>query len=153
MAAVPDPTLAALDRHALVMTLWLPAAPVAAALMHFGLGAGGIAATASAFAVILAAFVGHILVNTITATSFTARELALGLVLYLAALLAFGLSTLVDPALWDGRLWAVSSGFLALFVAAVFYLVTARGVRNAFAGFDVIRSFRAGPHEPDADGQ
>lgn len=152
MATAPDPTFAALDRHALVITLWLPAALVAAALMHFGRGAGGIAATVSAFAVILAAFVGHVIVNTITSTAFTVRELALGLVLYLAALLAFGLSALVDPARWDGRLWAVSGGFLALFVAAIFYLVTARGVRNAFEGFDVIRSFRAAPHERGTDG-
>ena len=151
MATAPDSALAALDRHALIMTLWLPAALVAAALMHFGLGAGGTAAMTSAFAVILAAFVGHVIVNTVTGTAFTARELALGMVLYLAALLAFGLSALVDPVLWDGRLWAVNGGFLALFFAAIFYLVTARGVRNAFEGFDVIRSFRAAPGDPGRD--
>ena len=151
MNAAPDPILAALDRHALVMTLWLPAVPVAGALVHFGLGAGAVIAMAAAFGVILLAFVGHVIVNHVTATTFTARELALGMVLYLVALLAFSLSALIDPVLWSGRHWIVAGGFFSLFAAAVVYLVTARGVQNAFNGFDVIRSFRAGPDERGAD--
>ena len=138
-----------LDRHALVMAIWLPAGFVAAAFLHLGLDGGPIAALVCAFASVLAAFAGHVIVNVVTRTAFTARELGLGLVLYLAALLAFGLTALLDPALWAGRHWIAGSGFVVLAAAVAFHLVTARGVRGAFEEFDVIRSFRAA--RPDAD--
>ena len=70
------------------------------------------------------------------------------MVLYLVALLAFGLSALLGPTLWDGAFWTAAGGFLVLFAAAIFYLVVAKGVRAAFEGFDVIRSFRAAPEDP-----
>lgn len=140
----PDPRTAALDRHALLVTIWLPVVLLAAALVHLGFGAGGAVALAGAFAAILAGFVGHLIVNAVTGTAFSPRELALGLVAYLVALLAFGLSALVEPAVWQGRYWTGVGGFVALFVAVMFFLVTSRGARGAFESFDVIRSFRAG---------
>ncbi len=133
----------ALDRHALVMAVWLPAGLVAATLFHYGLGQGGAAFILASFAVILAAFIGHVIVNVVLGTAFTRRELALGLVLYAAALLSFGMATLVSSGFATRAFLPGSAGFLLLFAAVVFHMVTIAGARGAFDAFDVVRSFRA----------
>lgn len=133
----------ALDRHALVMTVWLTAGLVAATLFHYGLVAGGAAFLLAAFGVILAAFAGHMIVNVVTSTQFSPRELALGLVLYVVALVGFGIATLVQPGFRTVAFLPVSAGFVGLFAVVVFYMVTSAGVRGAFESFDVIRTFRA----------
>jgi hypothetical protein len=135
----------ALDRHALVMAVWLAGGLVAATLFHYGLGAASPAFLLAAFGMVLAAFAGHVIVNVVYGTAFTPRELALGLVLYAAALVGFVLATLVSPDFTTLAFWPGSGGFLAIFAAVIFYMVTTTGVRGAFEAFDVVRSFRAPP--------
>lgn len=133
---------AALDRHALVMALWLALGLVAFALFNHGLGADAPGFTASAFGVILAAFVGHVIVNAVYRTTFTPRELALGLVVYAAGLIAFGLATLFAEDLDADNIVILGLGFLAIFLGVGFYMVTHFGMRRVFDAFDVIRDFR-----------
>ena len=142
-------TIQALDRHALVMAVWLPAGLVAAALFHYGLGRGGPAFMLAGFGAILAAFAGHVIVNVLHGTNFTARELALGLVLYAAALVAFGVATLLRPGFAARAFVPMSAGLILIFASVVFTMVTRSGVRGAFESFDVIRTFRT--PSPPAD--
>ena len=139
-----DEDIETLDRHALVLTIWLTAGLIAATLFHFGAGAGGSAFIFAAFAIVAAAFVGHVIVNVVLGRDFGARELALGLVFYAVALLAFGVATLLSPDFAARAFWATSLGFVGLSAIFVVYLVTKSGARSAFESFDVIRSFRAG---------
>ncbi len=142
------PTIAtrqALDRHALVMTAWLTAGLIAAALFHYGLGGGGAPFLLAAFAMILAAFAAHVVVNRLYATTFSARELALGLVVFAAALVGFGLAMLVRPSFAATAFLPVSAGFIALLASVLFYMAATTGLRGAFDAFDVIRTFRAAP--------
>jgi hypothetical protein len=134
--------LDALDRHALVMAVWLPLALAAAALFHYGLGAGGWPFIAAAFAVVIAAFAGHVVVNVAFGTLFTAKEVALGLLLYGAGLVAFGFAVLLSPSFRNESALPVSLGFLGTAVAVIFTMITWLGVRGAFDSFDVIRRFR-----------
>jgi hypothetical protein len=139
-----EPTaMQALDRHALVVTIWVTAALIALTLFHYGLGAGGFIFTLAAFAAVIAAFIGHVIVNVALGSQFTERELALGLVLYAAALIAFGVEVIVSPAFAERAFLPASAGFLAVFAAFVFYLIVHSGVRRAFNAFDTIRSFSA----------
>jgi hypothetical protein len=133
----------ALDRHALVMAIWLAFGFVAIVLFHYGTGAGGLPFILAAFGVILAAFVGHIIVNAVYATTFTARELALGLVFYAGALVACGLAALFVPGFGARNFLPLSLGFGAIFVGVTFYMITHFGLRRVFDAFDVIRDFRA----------
>lgn len=133
----------ALDRHALVMAIWLAFGFVAIVLFHYGTGTGGLPFILAAFGVILAAFVGHIIVNAVYATTFTARELALGLVFYAGALVACGLAALFVPGFGARNVLPLSLGFGAIFVGVTFYMITHFGVRRVFDAFDVIRDFRA----------
>jgi hypothetical protein len=138
-----DHDLRALDRHALVMAIWLAFGFVAAMLFEYGLAAGGWPSIAGGFASVVIAFIGHIIVNTVLGTSFTPKEVALGLVSYLCALVAFGVAVLVSPAFSAANFLAIILGLIALPVVVIFYMVTNFGVLGAFEAFDVIRRFRS----------
>ena len=135
--------LQTLDRHALVMAIWLPAGLVGASLLHYGTGRASAACILGGFAAAVAAFIGHVLVNAAYCTGFSARERALGLVLYVAALLGFGLTALLGPAFSARAFASLCGGFILLFAVVVFTMLTSYGTRGAFEAFDVIRSFRA----------
>ena len=134
----------ALDRHALVMSIWLALGFIAIALFSYGFGAGGTPFIAAAFAVILIGFIGHVIVNAVYATTFTPGELALGLVLYAAALVAFGLATLLAPGFGARGFVPTSLGLVAVSAAVIVYMVIHFGVRRSFNAFDVVRQFRPG---------
>jgi len=138
-----------LDRHALVMTIWLSFGLVGVALFDYGLGAGGTPFILAAFGAVLAAFVGHVIVNAVHGTTFTPRELALGLVLYAVSLVAFGLAILLSPGFAANHFVPISLGLMAVFASVVFYMITHFGARRAFDAFDVIRDFTPRRHDPD----
>lgn len=129
------------------MSIWLPAGLAAAALIHIGLARDGWAFILSGFAAILAGFVGHLLVNVTHQAGFSPRELGLGLVLYVVALVAFGLAVLLEPGFSTRAGVPMAIGFLSLFAAVVFTMLTTAGTRGAFSAFDVIKSFRL-PERP-----
>jgi len=139
----PDDDVERLDRHALAVTIWLPAGVIAATLYHFGAGAGGWPFIVAAFAAVASTFAGHVVVNVVFHTGFTVRERALALVVYGGALLAFGIATLVSPGYAKQAFLPTSAGFVSLLVALVLYMLIRWGVRLSFEAFDVIRSFSA----------
>jgi hypothetical protein len=132
-----------LDRHALVMAVWLSFGLVSITLLNYGVGAGGTPFILLAFAAIFAAFIGHVIVNAVYHTTFTPRELALGLVVYATGLVAFGAAMLLAPGFGARHFLAISGGFIAIFAAVLFYMITHFGVRRVFNAFDVVSDFRA----------
>ena len=132
----------ALDRHALVMTVWLSCGLMAITLFHYGTGTGGALFILAGFAMILLGFIGHIIVNAALGSHFTVREKVLGLALYGASAVAFGLATLLSPDFRANAFVPTSAGFLLIFASIVFYMIVQFGLRRSFDGFDVIRSFR-----------
>jgi hypothetical protein len=129
-----------LDRHALVMAIWPAFGLIAAALVSYGFRADRAEFILAGFLAVIGGFISHVIVNAALGTGFTRKELGLGLVLYAAALLLFGLGTLFSPEI-RGHFLMVSLGFVGTFIAAVFYLITHFGVRQAFTAFDTIRDF------------
>jgi hypothetical protein len=134
--------LDALDRHALVIAVWLPLLLVAAAVFHYGFGAGGWPFIIAGFAVLIAAFAGHVIVNATLGTQFTPNEVALGLVVYCAGLLAAGFATLVSMVFRSHYALPVSLGFLGTATVVIFTMILWLGLRGAFDSFDVIRRFK-----------
>jgi hypothetical protein len=149
-AVEPGQRLAVLDRHALVMAVWLPAGFVAAVLLVRGWLVVQPFALAGGFAVVVAGFVGHVIVNAATGTRFTPREVALGLVLYSGGLLVFLLASLFGATSARALFVVLTLGFLGVAASVIFYMVTHFGVRGAFEAFDVIRDFRAEPRRRGA---
>lgn len=129
-----------LDRHALVMALWSPVALVAATLLHLGISGGGAWWIAAGFVAILVGFVGHIIANAALGTEFTSGEVALGGVVYAAAVVALLTGALLAPSdRIETVLLPIGLGLAALLVAVISYLLIAYGPRRAFEKFDVIR--------------
>ena len=139
----PSGSIGKLDRHALVMAIWLPFGLVAASLMHFGFGTGGPVWVLMGFGAVLLAFAGHVIVNVVLESEFQPREVALGLVLYAMAILALVLAVLTVDGFAAVYFLPLASGLAMLALAVVFYMVTRFGVRPAFEKFDVIRDFKA----------
>ncbi|MCA3441765.1 MAG: hypothetical protein INF52_00080 [Rhodobacter sp.] len=136
MTTAPLDRLQRLDRHALVMAVWLPAAFVAVGLFHHGFGPGGSWWLMGGFASVLAAFGAHVIINAVLGTDFTAREVALGLFVYALAALALVFSVLLTPGF---AFWPSALGLVALAVAVILYMVIRYGPRAALNQFDIIR--------------
>ncbi len=137
----PD-RLDAVDRHALVMAVWIALGAAAAILLHFGLGSGGIWVLAAGYACVLAAFAGHIVINTVYRTTFTRSELALGLVVYFACLVWLSLAALFASGFRDHAFVPLAVGLLTVGACVLFYMITHFGVRVVFDAFNVIGNFR-----------
>ena len=138
---MPDRNLAALDRHALAMAIWLGFGLVAVILFKIGFSLTSWLALALAFAALFSAFISHVLVNIVFGTRFTAREVFLGLTVFGICLLWFGLAVLIYPQYRLNLFLPVTFGFVALTSAVVITMMAWLGVRGAFESFDVIRSF------------
>ena len=134
--------LEALDRHALVMTIWLPLVVVAATAFHYGFGAGEWPFVSAGFALLIVAFAGHVTVNVRLGTRFTVREVALGLVVYCASVVAFGFAMLLSPMFRSEFALPVSLGLLGTAAAIIMTMLLWLGLRGAFESFDVIRRFK-----------
>ena len=128
-----------LDRHALVLAVWLPAGFVALGLLHYGFGAGGAWWVAAGFVAVLTGFAAHVIVSAVLGSSFTARETGLGMVVYATGLVALVLAVLIGDGFAARFFLPVAGGMIALLLAAVFYMLTRYGSRDAFDKFDSIR--------------
>ena len=130
----------ALDRHALISAVWLPAGFVTLGLMHHGFADGGPWWVLAGFATLLVAYALHVVVNAVFATPFSRYEVALALVIYAAAGIALVLAVLLQPGFAETYFLPVSGGMAALAAVVIFYMVTRSGSRVAFGQFDIIRN-------------
>lgn len=130
----------ALDRHALISAIWLPAGLVALGLMHHGFAGGGPWWVLAGFAAVLAGYALHVIANAALATPFSRYEVALALVIYAAAGVALVVAVLLQPGFAETFFLPVAAGMAALAAAVVLYMVTRSGARAAFGQFDIIRN-------------
>lgn len=128
-----------LDRHALVIAVWLAAGAVALVGFRLAFGAGGPIWLGLGFGAILAGFAAHLVVNAVTATGFTPREVALGLVLALSGILALPLATLMVPGFAARYLMPLAGGAAVLVAAALAAMVIRHGPRRSLELFDAAR--------------
>lgn len=133
------------DRHALVMAIWLTGGFLAALFVHYGLSSGRTLPVYLAGAAVLAAFTAHVIVNAVYGTAFTRRELTLALFLYGLALLVFALSALLEPGFRDGFFLPFGLVLIVVGAAVLFYMITHYGMRSVFDSFNVVRD--ASAHE------
>jgi len=134
-----DPTRAALDRHALVVSIWVAFGAVTLCLFDYGTSQGSIVAVALSFVAILAAFIAHILANTVLGADFTQREAFLGLTIYAVGIIGFLFFSLSNPQTDPLIQRVMLGGFVAIAAVVVFYLVIRFGLKQAFNKFDAIR--------------
>jgi hypothetical protein len=136
-----DRDIKSLDRHALVMALWLGFACLAVTLLKVGIHYANWWALSLGFASVLAGFIAHVLINLVFKTRFSPREVALGLFVFAISLLWFGLALIFYPELRLSLFLPIALGLVALTTAVIFTMITWLGVRGAFESFDIIRRF------------
>ncbi len=137
----PEETHDRMDRHALVMAIWAAFGFATVVLINHGLGPGGpLFLFAGAGSVILG-FFGHVIVNAVYGTTFTRRELALALVIYVVCLISFGVATLLDRDFASRNFLSLSANFIVIGVVVITYMILHFGVRRTFQAFDIIRDF------------
>lgn len=135
----PEDAQDRLDRHALVLAVWLPAGFAALGLLAHGFAGGGAWWVAGGFAALIAGFAAHVLVNTVLGTWFGPREVALGLVITALGLVASVLAVLAVEGFAARFFLPLAGGFAALVAVVVFTMLTRSGARGAFAQFDIVR--------------
>lgn len=134
-----DESLARLDRHALVMALWLPTGIVASILLHHGFTTAGPWWVAGGFAALVAGFAGHVIVNAALGTGFGPREVGVALVLYLVASVALAVALILVDGFFKVFFLPIAAGLAGLACVVVFCMLTRHGTRAAFAKFDIVR--------------
>lgn len=130
-----------LNRHALVMAIWSPTIFVAAVLFHAGYLSQSDWWFAAAFAALIIAFCGHLIINVILQSGFTAGETALGGTLLAVSTLVFFVTMLVAPDDLVTRLQLpVGIGLGVLVTVVMVSMLISFGPRRAFEKFDIARS-------------
>ncbi len=127
------------------MAIWLTGGFITAVLVHYGLSNGKSLPIYVAGSTVLLAFIAHVIANAVYVTPFTRRELSLALVLYGVALLAFALTSLLEPVFRAQFFLPFGMVLIAIGVAVLFYMVTHYGMRGVFDSFNVVRD--ASAHE------
>lgn len=128
----------AIDRSILVFCIWGSLGFLGLGVFLEGLARDRWALSAAGVALIVAAFVAHIVVNAVFGAGFTRGEASLGIGAYGALGLAFlagalsGGMTLADYHSGLTLFGALAAGFLA-------YLTTRHGLRGAFSRFHAPR--------------
>lgn len=133
------------------MAIWLTGGFVTAVLVHYGLSSVTSMPIYFAGGAVLLAFVAHVIANAVYETPFTRRELTLALILYGLALLAFALTTLLEPEFRAQFFLPFGLVLIAVGAAVLFYMVTHYGMRGVFDSFNVVRD--ASAHERDEQPQ
>lgn len=134
-----DPS--SLDRHALVMALWLGFAFLSVTLLKLGIEHASWWALGLGFASVLAGFIAHVLINVAFGTRFTQKEVALGLSVFAISLLWFGLAVIFYPQHRANLFVPIAIGFVTVTASVIFTMITWLGLRGAFESFDIIRRF------------
>lgn len=130
-----------IEKHALVLSFWLAFGFAGLLLIQMGFRNSDALVTLLGFAVLVAGFIAHILVNAFYAVEFTRREAALGLVLYSLGLLAFLAFSVFSDAVSRINFITGTIGLFTLFAAVVAFMIIRYGLRKSFNIFDVIRKF------------
>lgn len=127
------------ERKLVVTTSWGFFGSFGVCLICSGFNAASLPAGLSGFALMVAGFVSHVIINHVFRIGFTEGEVAFGLGAYAVALLIFAVSWVLLPHFGFVEIVIGISGFTALSACFVFYMVASHGVRGSIEMLDEIR--------------
>ncbi|MDD5323718.1 MAG: hypothetical protein PHR71_00140 [Polaromonas sp.] len=84
------------------------------------------------YAMLVAGFIGHVIINRVFDTGFTGGEIAFGLVAFGISAISFIGSWLFDPSFGSVNLGIGLTGFAAITACLVGYLVIKYGLRGSY---------------------
>lgn len=127
------------EHHLAVMTSWGLFGTFGPAFIASGFSHASMVSGLLGFAILVAGFVAHVVINAIYRTDFSRGEAALAFVLFAVSALAFVIAWIAVPDFGTARAVTGLGGFAAIFATFVFYMVTRFGMRGSFEMFDEIR--------------
>lgn len=136
---VPMVELAHGEHRLAVTTSWGFFGGFAFCFVVSGFSGGNLAAGLIGFALFIAGFAAHVIINWIYQTDFTAGESALGFVVFVVAAVSFIGSWIFDPNFGAINRAIGLAGFGSTFGCFMFYMFVKYGVRGSFTKFDRIR--------------
>jgi hypothetical protein len=134
-----DEHLGSLERKLLVTTSWACFGAFGLAFALSGFSGGNVWAGLFGFALFVAGFAAHVIINRMFGTGFTQGEVALGFVVFAVSASSFALSWLVLPQFPGANIAIGLVGHTALVAAFVFYMMAVHGVRGSIALIDAAR--------------
>ena len=125
-------TAEAQERRLAVMTAWAFFGAFGVCLILSGFAEDSLLAGLSGFALIIAAFIAHVIVNRIFGADFSQPQVALGLGAFTVGALCYIASVLFDPEFGETDVAMGLVGFTALASAFVVYIIINYGVRGSY---------------------
>jgi hypothetical protein len=128
-------TIRQTERRLAVIANWGLFGAFGLGLIQSGIGSGAVVVGLVGFALILVGFVSQVIINRFYGGSFTAGEVALGFIAFGIAVLGFVASWIFDPTFGTTDIVIGLSGFAAIIIAFIAYLVTKYGLKGSFSMF------------------
>ena len=133
------PVDARLQRQLLVTTGWGIFGSFGLAFAASGFANADLGPGLLGFALIVAGYVSHIIVNHLFASRFGPGEVALGFVAFVVSMTSFALSWILLPDFPPANIAIGLSGFAALLAVFIFYMTAVHGIRGSIALIDAAR--------------
>ncbi|MGH6940931.1 MULTISPECIES: hypothetical protein [Hypericibacter] len=128
-------TIRQTERRLAVIANWGLFGAFGLGLIQSGIGSGAVVVGLVGFALILVGFVSQVIINRFYGGGFTAGEVALGFIAFGIAVLGFVASWIFDPTFGTTDIVIGLSGFAAIIIAFIAYLVTKYGLKGSFSMF------------------
>jgi hypothetical protein len=140
MSLTPDdPPVAIVEKRLAVVTNWSLFASFGMCFILSGFNGPSWGMGLLGYALLVLGFVGHLIINHVFETGFSAGEVALGLVLFGISALSFIASALFSARFGPENLGLGLAGLGALASCLVFYLVIRYGMRGTWVLIHTLR--------------
>ncbi len=128
-------TIQATEKRLAVATSWALFASFGLCFILSGFGAQQWLYGLAGFALIVAGFISHVIINVVFKKGFSEGEIVTGFIAFGVSLVCFILACLLDPALGPTDVAMGIGGFAAIVACFLVYLITKFGLRGAFSQF------------------
>jgi len=132
-------TVKATERSLAIVTNWGVFGSFALGFAMSGFVGGQVAAGLVGFALVVAGFAAHVIINQLFGTGFSRGEIVVGFMAFGVALLSFIAAWLFDPHFGAAGVTVGLVGFGAIIVSFMVYLVTKYGLKGSFSMFHVLQ--------------
>lgn len=130
----------ATEKRLAVATSWALFAPFGLCFVLSGFALPRWEEILGGFALFVAGFISHVIINAVFQTGFTQGEVITGFVAFGVGLSCFIVSTLAGIGLSRPEIGSGIAGFAALILCFIVYMVTKFGLKGAFSQFHLKRA-------------
>jgi hypothetical protein len=128
------------ERKLAIITSWGVAGSFGLSCIMSGFNQNQLALGLLGFALLIAAFVAHLIIGSMFGLMFDTGEVIVGFILFGIGLVAFAASWIFDPRFDSVDVAMGLAGFAAIIACFFVYLVTRFGLKGSFSMFHQLRN-------------